>query len=146
MKVIASLGAALLAGVIACGGAEKTPAEPAPDDGGDDAAEVTDTGDQMIPAEKFDEINRTFERKQTQVSRCFVAGVDAGEVQKTDRGMVTVTTTITPAGKATNVRIVENTFKSPALESCVKDLVSRWLFTTLPRNLDYSYQYRLERF
>lgn len=127
----------------ACGGSEKAAEEPVVEDG----AEAEEAGeDNMIPPEKFDEIKRTFERKQTHVSRCFVVGVEAGEIDKSEKGAVTIGTTITTAGKATNVRVVETTFKSPALEQCIKEKVSGWLFTTLPQDLDYSYQYRLERF
>jgi len=131
----------------ACGGdgkdAEEPTTGPAVDtsEGGDE-----DPEEGMIPVEKFDEIKRTFERKQSQVSRCFVVGVEAGEIEKTAAGVVTVSATITKSGKATNVRIVESSFNSAALKQCVKDYVGRWLFTTLPKDLEYSYQYRLQRF
>ncbi|MBT8492625.1 MAG: AgmX/PglI C-terminal domain-containing protein [Deltaproteobacteria bacterium] len=133
--------------LVACSGGEKEAQEPA--GGGEVTDEPTEDGsseEEMIPVEKFDEIKRTFERKQIQVSRCFVAGVEAGEIQKNDKGTVTVGAVITPEGKAQNVRIVETTFKSPTLEKCVKETVAGWVFTTLPRELEYSYQYRLERF
>ena len=137
----------VLAAMAACGGGEKAAEEPVEPVADVESDEGDDSGDEgMIPAEKFDEIKRTFERKQTQVSRCFVAGVDAGEIQKTDKGAVTIGATITKAGKASNIRVIETTFKSPAMEQCIKDKVAGWVFTTLPQELDYSYQYRLERF
>ena len=95
---------------------------------------------------EMDEVNRTFERKQMQISRCFVVGVDAGEIEKNDKGSVTVGAVITPEGKAKNVRVVETTFKSPALETCVRETVSGWVFTTPPKDFETSYRYRLERF
>ena len=60
----------------ACGGGQQMAEAPDPVLEGDSGAE----GDVLIPPEKFDEINRTFERKRNHVSRCFVVGVDAGEV------------------------------------------------------------------
>lgn len=128
-----------------CGGGETKAEVPTPVGSEPDDNSV-DEGGELIPPEKFDEIKRTFERKQSQISRCFVIGVDAGEIDKTEKGLVTVSTTITQSGKTKDVRIVETSFKSPALEQCVKDYVGRWLFTTLPKELEYSYQYRLERF
>jgi len=138
-----------MAALAACGGGQKGSTEPSEDSSSGEVAagdgnEDSESG--MIPPEKFDEIKRTFERKQSQVSRCFVAGVDAGEIDKSDKGTVTIGATITQAGKASNVRILETTFKSSAMEQCIKDKVMSWVFTTLPQSLDYSYQYRLERF
>jgi hypothetical protein len=134
----------------ACGGGDKKDAqEPASGGGGDEVGEANEdgsSGDEMIPMEKMDEVNRTFERKQMQISRCFVAGVDAGEIEKNEKGSVTVGAVITPEGKAKNVRIVETNFKSPALEACVRETVSGWVFTTLPKEFETSYRYRLERF
>ena len=84
-----------------CGGDKKDTTEPTgggttePTDDGEDGS----SGGDMIPMEKMDEVNRTFERKQMQISRCFVAGVDAGEIEKNDKGAVTVGAVITPEGK-----------------------------------------------
>jgi len=139
----------VMAALAACGGGQKGSSEPSDTSGGGDQVASSGSDDSeagMIPPEKFDEIKRTFERKQSQVSRCFVVGVDAGEIDKSDKGTVTIGATITQAGKATNVRILETNFKSSAMEQCIKEKVASWVFTTLPQSLDYSYQYRLERF
>ena len=136
----------VLAGAFACGGSEAKPTGPVAGQGADEADDQGSGDEAMIPPEKFDEIKRTFDRKQIQISRCFVSGVDAGEIEKSEKGVVTVGTVITTSGKASKVRVVETSFKSATLEKCVKETVEGWQFTTLPRELEYSYQYRLERF
>lgn len=135
-------GAALILGVAAaagCGGGQAEPAAPARP-----AADDQDR-DALIPEEKYDEIEGTFARKAVMVSRCHVEGVEAGDVERTEKGHVTVGLTIQPDGRPTDVRVMESSFKSPKVGDCVVRHVSGWTFSTLPRPLETSHTYVLDR-
>jgi hypothetical protein len=133
---------ALLALAIGCGGGEKKVSEPV-----DPVVEDDDThgGDQMASQEILDSIRRTFERKSGIVGRCFVEGIDAGEVKKTDRGFVTIVAVITPAGRATDVKISEASLRSAAVHSCLIDMVGGWTFAEPPVDTPTSFRYVLEQ-
>lgn len=136
----------------ACGGSSggggEDVVEPAPcpecTTGGDDGAsgEVDST---IIPEEKYEEIKKTFERKTGTVSRCYVEGFEAGEVEKTEKGHVTVGLTIQPDGSPADVRVLETSFKSGKVGDCVVRMVGGWKFPTLPKALDTSHTYVLDR-
>lgn len=134
----------LLAAAFGCGGSDKKVEEPqnADDDSADEPAE---TGDDMIDPEIFDNIRRTFERKQTIVGRCFADGVESGELKKTDRGYVTVVATVNPDGKASDIAISEATLKSPTLHKCVTDMVATWVFPNPPKPIKQSFTYVMEQ-
>jgi len=127
----------------ACGGgaAKETeaPAEPAPaaGGGGGDGA--------LIPDEKYDEIRALFGHKTGTVSRCYVEGVESGQVDRNEKGHVTVGLTINPDGSPSEVRVMESSFRSQTVGECVVRLVSGWTFPTLPRALPTSHTYVLDR-
>ena len=129
-----------LAALAACGGGQKA-TEPA---GGGDAA-AAGHADPLIPEEKYDEIEATFAGKVGTVSRCYVEGVESGDVDRSEKGHVTVGLTINPDGSARDVRVMESSFKSKKVGECVVRLVSGWTFTTLPRPLETSHTYVLDR-
>lgn len=144
MRAYATSVALLLA--VGCGGGEKKVEEPddqvvADDDGDDD----THGGDQMASQEILDSIRRTFDRKSGIVGRCFVEGVEAGEIKKTDKGFVTIVAVITPAGRATDVKVSEASLRSPAVHKCITDMVAGWTFAEPPVNTPTSFRYVLER-
>ncbi len=136
------VGAALVLGLAAalgCGGGQAEPAAPAePVAGGQ-------PDDALIPEEKYDEIEGTFARKAAMVSRCHVEGVEAGDVERTEKGHVTVGLTIQPDGSPANVRVMESSFKSANVGDCVVRHVSSWSFPTLPKPLETSHTYVLDR-
>jgi hypothetical protein len=99
----------------------------------------------LISDEKYEEIKATFERKTGTVSRCYVEGVEAGEVDKSEKGHVTVGLTVNPDGTASNVKVMESSFKSGKVGDCVVRMVSGWTFTKLPKPLDTSHTYVLDR-
>ncbi|HTE56175.1 MAG TPA: AgmX/PglI C-terminal domain-containing protein [Kofleriaceae bacterium] len=142
MRRIRQCAAALGIGLalVGCGGGQQQ-AEPA----GEPALERGQIGDQLIPDEKYDEIKATFDRKATSVSRCYVEGVEAGEVDRSDKGHVTVGLTINPDGSPSDVRVMESSFKSSKVGDCVVRHVSGWTFTTLPKSLETSHTYVLDR-
>lgn len=128
------------------GGGEDT-VEPAPCpecSTGDDSSsgEVDST---IIPEEKYEEIKKTFERKTGTVSRCYVEGFEAGEVEKSEKGHVTVGLTIQPDGSASDVRVLETSFKSQKVGECMVRMVNGWKFPTLPKSLETSHTYVLDR-
>ena len=127
------------------GGGEDT-VEPAPcpecSTGGDTPSDVDST---IIPEEKYEEIKKTFERKTATISRCYVEGFEAGEVEKSEKGHVTVGLTIQPDGSPSDVKVMESSFKSDKVGACVVRMVSGWKFTTLPKSLETSHTYVLDR-
>ena len=101
----------------------------------------------LIPEEKFDEIKRVFESKASVVSRCYVNGIEAGEIDKSAKGHVTVGVTVTTSGAASDVKILESDLGSQAIEGCIRDLVTTWTFTdALPKPVETSHTYVLDRF
>ena len=137
IATLAVLFGALAAG---CGGSDKEAEEPA-----QETAEEPelDTGDEMIDPDIFDSIRNTFERKQTVVARCFVEGVEAGEIKSSAKGHVTVVATILPSGSASEVEVSEASLKSPAVHKCITDLVESWAFVEPPRPVKQSFTYVL---
>lgn len=133
----------ILALAIGCGGGDKKVSEPEPSPAAED--DSADTGPEMVAPEIHESIRRTFERKSAIVGRCFVAGLDAGEIKKTDRVIVTLDATITPAGQATEVAVREASKRSPALEACIIEMVEGWSFAEPPRPVKTSFNYVLER-
>lgn len=133
----------LLLGALACGGGDKKGAdEPAGGDEEEVAAEPKSADDGMFPPEKFDEIQRFFDRKRNYMTRCFTEAIDAGEVDKrTTAGRATVVMTINKRGQPTKVRISQMQPKSAYLEKCIIENVEKWTITTLPKPLDYSYTF-----
>ena len=128
--------------VIGCGGGEKKVDEP------EQTADDDDSGDsefEMAPQETLDAIRRTFERKSGIVGRCFVEGLDAGEVQKTDKVIVTLDATISPSGSASEVTVREASKRSAAIERCIVDMVKGWSFAEPPSPTKTSFTYVLER-
>lgn len=138
-----TLALVTLAAAIGCGGGEKRATEP---ETTTTAADDGDDGDVLIPEEKFDEIRNVFERKVTHLSRCHPAGVEAGEVGGNEKVTVTVGMTIQEDGRPTDLRILERSKKSPALEACVLEAANRWMFPSLPKPLETSHIYVLQNF
>ncbi|HEY8141830.1 MAG TPA: AgmX/PglI C-terminal domain-containing protein [Kofleriaceae bacterium] len=139
----------ILVAAAACGGSTgggEDTVEPAPcpecSTGDKGSGEVDST---IIPEEKYEEIKKTFQRKTGTISRCYVEGFEAGEVEKSEKGHVTVGLTIQPDGSPSDVRVLETSFKSQKVGDCVVRMVSGWKFTTLPKSLDTSHTYVLDR-
>ncbi|HET6611033.1 MAG TPA: AgmX/PglI C-terminal domain-containing protein [Kofleriaceae bacterium] len=141
MLRIAGSGMVLM---MACGGSHK-PAAEGPPPSTEETEPAEDPSQILIPPEKLDAIEATFTRHVSEVSRCFPKAVEAGELQATDKGYVTVGLTVTESGAPENVRAVEATLDSQVLKDCVTAEVSSWEFTTLPKPLDYSHTYVFER-
>lgn len=144
MRQSTRVGAVLVIGLgltaaLGCGGGQTEPAAP-----GQPVAD-SQSDDTLIPEEKYDEIKATFDRKMGMVSRCHVEGVESGDVDRSEKGHVTVGLTIQPDGSPTDVRVMESSFKSAKVGDCVVRQVSGWTFSTLPKPLETSHTYVLDR-
>lgn len=124
-----------------CGGGNKQAAPVSSEAEDSDDSEPAEPTVSLIPDEKLDSINRSLERRSRSIGRCYSTAVEAGDMDKGERGTVLVSFTIQPNGKPSNVRITQATVSSKTLKECVIDDVSRMSFTTLPRPLDYSYSF-----
>ncbi len=138
----AAVLSSLALSVAACGGSSKKVSEPEPIV----EAEPEEEEEELIPEEKFEEIQGTFERKANTVARCFPLAVEAGEVGKNDRVQVNVGLRIQPDGSPTNIEILGSSKPSETLDACVIEAVGRWQFPTLPSVLEYSYGFKLQTF
>lgn len=143
-KLYASIGMALL--LCACGG-DKKKSSTSPDPGyvyGQE--EEHEEGEELIPEEKFEQIKNTFERKASTVARCFPEAVKTGELDSDDRVKLNVGLIIQPNGAPSQLKVIGSSKRSKSLENCVIEAVERWEFVTLPRPLEYSYGFIMQRF
>jgi hypothetical protein len=140
----------LLAAAAACGG-KKSGGSTLPDDsgggdGGDRSALPGQHGGDnvIVPPDTMDDIQRRFERKQTSISRCLSAAMDAKELPKSSRGRITLNVTVMPDGKAGDVAIAKASIESPMLNSCVIAKVKEIIFPEVPKPFPTSYSYGFE--
>ncbi len=123
-----------------CGGGQQEPASPGGEAGGEQGG---DSDAKLIPEEKYDEITATFDSKTGSVSRCYAEGDQTGDPER--KGHVTVRLIINPDGHTSEVSVMETSFKSAKVGDCVVRLVKGWTFPTLPRPLETSHTYVLDR-
>jgi hypothetical protein len=144
-RTIAILAALAAITALGCGGKQQgdrpyvAPWEPDETVGGElpEEGAVADT-------QRLEEIRRAFDRRSRLVGRCFSEAVDAGEIPASASGTVTVELVITPAGKATKVRVTQASLKSDTLHRCVVQSVERMSLPNLSRDMDYSYRFGFE--
>ena len=137
---VATAAALLLMLASGCGGGQQEVVE---SPGGEAAEGEQESGGELIPEEKYEEINATFDRKTGSVSRCYGEGDESGDPDR--KGHVTVRLTINRDGTTSNVKVLETSFKSSKVGECVVRLVKGWTFPTLPRPLETSHTYVLDR-
>ena len=141
----------LLAAAAACGGSSgggEDTVEPAPCPEcttSNDSEKPSEVDSTIIPEEKYEEIKKTFTAKIGIVKRCYVEGFEAGEVEKAEKGHVTVGLIIQPDGSPSDVKVMESSFKSDKVGECLVRMVSGWKFPTLPKSLETSHTYVLDR-
>jgi hypothetical protein len=125
--------------VAGCGGkhADTTPS------GGATGGGETARGDDQVPPEKMDEINRDLDRKRPIMSRCLAIAVDNKELPKNSAGKITLEIVIA-GGKAETVKVVRSTLASDALKDCVIRHVQEIAFPDLPKPYETSYTYGFE--
>jgi hypothetical protein len=119
-----------------CGGSQDEAEEPG-------AGRKTEQQLKLITEDQYEEINATFDRKNAAVSRCYSADpATSGDADR--KGHITIRLTIKPDGSTSNVSVSETSFKSKKVINCVKRLVARWTFPTLPRPLETAHTYVLQ--
>ena len=133
--------------VAACGGKKKTEDTTGSGvtiDPNATSGDPTDRSASMIPPEKMDEITRLLDRKRPAISRCLTMVVDNQELPKNSRGKMTLGITISPAGKASTVKVISSSLESKSLETCVIGKVQEIQFPELPKNYETTYAYAFE--
>jgi hypothetical protein len=126
---------------LGCGGGQ--PAASAPTLGAAEAAPPA-AGDDVVPADKIDEIRKSLDRKRPVVARCLASAIDNQELPRSASGKITLDIVISPAGKAESVKVTRSTLASKQLESCVIGRVQDIAFPELPRVFETSYTYGFE--
>lgn len=141
--IITWTAAALLA---ACGGSKPAAQNAGGGGGGDDGEAVEDEGEDpsMVGVERMDEIKTMLDRKRTAAAHCLSDTINHGKLDKNARGRMALSFVISPAGKATNVKVLEDSLESPDLEQCVIAKVQQIDFGALPAPLDWSYTFAFE--
>jgi len=139
------LAATACGGSSAGGGEDTVQPAPCPECTSGNEDQASDVDSTIIPEEKYEEIKKTFEAKTGIVSRCYVEGFEAGEVEKSEKGHVTVGLTIQPDGSTADVKVLQSSFKSQKVGDCMVRMVSGWKFPTLPKSLETSHTYVLDR-
>lgn len=130
---------------IACGGAQKTGSGGSDESvEGDEGSGEEAAGGGYVTPEKLDEIQRTFNMKRPAVSRCYSTAVEEERLDRQAKGRITLSMTITPAGRPQNVRISETTLKSKVVEECVVETVSGWELPQPEAATEFSFSYDFE--
>ena len=99
--------------------------------------------DELLDSVKFDEINYTMNKKAKTLSACHYKGVEAGELKDNEKVKITLGMTIEKNGSLSDVRVLERSKKSDALEACAIETASDWEFTTLPTPFETSRSFTL---
>jgi hypothetical protein len=142
--------AAVLVGLIACGGGgKKDTNEPTGDGDGGDVGDAGDGGgdgggDVMVPPEKMDEINVRLDRKRPTAARCLSDAILDGSAAKSTRGKITLEFVVSMAGKAESIRIAKSTLNNESVEQCVVAKVQDIAFPELPKPLEWSYTFSMD--
>lgn len=134
---------------VGCGGSQKAGEEQESSGGwlkDSDEEEYEETDDVLVPPEKYDEINAALAKKGAAVSRCFAKAIEDGGVSKNTKGTIVISLGIKPDGKATGVKVLPaSSIKNDGLSECVIEQIASCRLPTLPKQVDTSYTYKLER-
>lgn len=136
---------AAMAILVGCGGANKGSKGSGPEVPA--KAQVKETrDDELLDSATFDEIDYTINKKAKTLSACHNNGVEAGELTDNDRVKITLGMTIEKNGSLSDVRVLERSKKSDALEACAIETASQWEFTTLPTSFETSRTFTLQSY
>lgn len=137
----------LMAVLAACGGHKSAgPTDPSGPSvmGVQDQGDPNDHSGSMIPPEKMDEVQNDLKRKQMIISRCLAEAVEAGQAKKNTHGKITLELTVSPSGKAENVKIVKSDIETQSVQDCTKKHVEEIEFPQLPKAYETSFTYAME--
>ena len=84
-----------------------------------------------------DQVRRAVQSQMPQVKRCYERAAKQGTNSQPLEGKLEVHATVTTAGTASNVVVVENTTGSEELQTCVLALVQSWSFPPAPEETDF---------
>jgi hypothetical protein len=98
----------------------------------------------LVDAQTMEEIQKVFQRKANAVSRCLSYAVDNKELPKNSRGKVTLEVTISPAGKADDIKILKATIDSKSLNECILGRVREIQFPNVLKPTPTTYTYAFE--
>ena len=101
-------------------------------------------GEVVIGVQRMDEIKQILDRRRVSAARCLTDVIDDGKLPRNARGRMAVSFVIDEAGRATRVKVLEDSLQSPELEQCVIGKVEQIEFGPLPRKLDWSYTFAFE--
>ena len=142
-----ALTAFALLALAACGGKQK-PADTGPTGpsvvGMGDSGDPNDHSGGMIPPEKMDEVTQDLGRKQMIISQCYARAMEQGEVKRGSHGKVTFEIVISPAGRATTIRVDKTDITEQSVIDCAKKHVEDIEFPQLPKQYETSYTYAME--
>jgi hypothetical protein len=144
--VVLSTAIALLASSFAggCGGGKKDSNDPG-DVAADEGDDSEDQGsDEMVDPEKLDELNACFVRKRPSVARCYSEAVESGKLDKKAKGRITVEMLVTADGHPKNVRIAQDTLRSPEVVECIKTTIGAWEIPGPGMDTEFSFSYDFE--
>jgi len=131
--------------IVACGGKNKNDSESGGSvDPNATSGDPTDRSGNMVPPEKMDEVNNALGRKQMIMSHCLASAMEVGEVKKGTHGKITLEITISPAGQATKVDVINSSIEAKSVQGCVKKHVEEISFPQLPKTYETSYTYSME--
>lgn len=94
-----------------------------------------------VSADKIDEIQRYFERKNRFLNTCFTNAITAGEISKRGSARIAVTVVITTAGKVRSPKVTKMEPESDTLSSCIFEKMTRWKLPTLVKDFPYSHTF-----
>jgi outer membrane biosynthesis protein TonB len=77
------------------------------------------------------------------VSQCYGNAITNRELKEDAKGRIRLALHVLPGGRAEDVRVVETTLNSKAVEDCVVKLVQSWTLPSPDRPLDFLYTYEL---
>ncbi|HEX2572822.1 MAG TPA: AgmX/PglI C-terminal domain-containing protein [Polyangia bacterium] len=133
----ALLGLILGLGLVGCGGASRQQRQDKAPSG---ALKAVPPAEQVYPPDRIEHIQEVFGRRTQQVQDCYrEAQVTKGA--EPPAGDVVISMTLTPAGRAVDVRVERSALASPPIESCLSTLVQTWEFGELPTNGRFSYTF-----
>jgi TonB family protein len=93
-------------------------------------------GAPTVTAEQNDAIDAVFKRKAPALQRCWQEEYERSK-NRGLQGDITLTMTVSKAGKPTELKVVKSTIGVAAVDKCVVDEVATWNFAEGPADAPY---------
>jgi hypothetical protein len=131
------LGCGLGLAPLGCGGAARQQKQ---DQGPRGARQAVPPAEQVFPPDRIEHVQDVFRRRTQQVQDCY-RQAPVREGAQPPAGEVVMSMTLTPMGRAVDVRIDKSVLASPPIEACLSALIQSWEFGELPTNGRFSYTF-----